>query len=253
MQRVIRGEERSDTYSTEFNTDSSSSATSAIDQYFIKSSSKGYIPNVSSLQSTSKEFPKEAEHNLHSESIENNHATNKNQFDTDPNQKFSEGAPNQGQNAQLVTPPSSSTSGEVLGLAQNSATSLLEPQPSSVYESSPAVITSSEEMPTTVQGDEGSNTNIQSHSLSQQSKLQPAPTETALGTPLCFPSPSSESTSEDQTNTSPFGVSPSSYTTTEGIINKECGLKVTVDNDTSVDANTREESNREGKNFYFSS
>ncbi|XP_037782889.1 mucin-17-like [Penaeus monodon] len=232
MQRVIRGEERSDTYSTAFNTDSSSSAISAIDQYFIKSSSKGYIPDVSSLQSTSKE----AEHNLHSESIENNHATKKNQFDTDPNQKFSEGAPNQGQNAQLVTPPSSSTSGEVLGLAQNSSTSLLEPQP--------AVITTSKEMPTTVQGDEGSNTNIQSHSLSQQSKLQPAPTETALGTPLCFPSPSSVSTTEDQTNTSPFGVSPSSYTTTEGI-NKECGLKVTVDNDTSVDANTREESNRE--------
>lgn len=291
MQRVIRGKERSDTYSAVFYTNYSSSATSAtIDHHFINTSSEGYVPNIGSLPSTSKEFPKD--HNLllhqHSESIEYIHAisfgrsdvtmfhslnskqyqsnkpqhekkepfdtpiidctqegTNKNQFDKDQNQKFSERAPIQGQNAQLVTPPSSSTSGEALGLAQNSSKSLLDPQPSSLYDSTAGVITSSEEISDTVQGDEGSSTNIQSHSLCQPLKLQPAPTETVQGIPIRFPSPSSAT--ENQMNSSPSGVSPSSYVNTDGISKENGGLTLTGADDTSIGTSLRKELNKEGK------
>ncbi|XP_069987090.1 uncharacterized protein [Penaeus vannamei] len=263
MQRVIRGKERSDTYSAVFYTNYSSSATSAtIDHHFINTSSEGYVPNIGSLPSTSKEFPKD--HNLllhqHSESIEYIHAisfgrsdvtmfhslnskqyqsnkpqhekkepfdtpiidctqegTNKNQFDKDQNQKFSERAPIHGQNAQLVTPPSSSTSG---------------------------VITSSEEISDTVQGDEGSSTNIQSHSLCQPIKLQPAPTETVQGIPIRFPSPSSAT--EDQMNSSPSGVSPSSYVNTDGISKEDGGLTLTGADDASIGTSLRKELNKEG-------
>lgn len=188
--------------------------------------------------------------------------TNKSKLDEDHNQKFTERNPHHDHYAQLVTPPSNSTSGEALGLDQNahtsmtvwstqnelplSTTSFLQPHSSSPYDSATAVITSKQNP--NIQGDKSSSTNIQNDSLSQPSRLQPTPTETVLDTPLCFPSPSSVSTTEDQMNVSPFGVSPSSCVTTDGSSKNDGEFTMTGADDPSMETGMSREFNR----FYFS-